>query len=479
MFSKKIIWILLGISISLNPLYADEGMAPYLLDGSIVLYFPNIKNATDAWSTLLKQTSGLEYENTLSRIQMSVKQRLSANIFNSEEANNIGIDYNGALAYVNVRPGVSYAIFTIDNKNLLESRLASLATPIIHRIEGKYIIFSSSLEILDYQEFRGLESLDEFRKIAKVTNFRWDNNFFWIDSTYFKNLISYSDTYTIQGDRIAGTFITLQGQIIIDAVTSYDSPEVRYLLQSSMDVSPVQQFSILDYESGTPAIIGQTYVNINQFLAMLQEIDRVDYLEYKKLFEDLLRQGVNIHEQILSHLKGKVSYVIREFSRPQDVFKFTISSEIVNKKVLNNNLKEIVRHSASLGMAVLNKNLFTQQFYGWKWGDMILWVGIVEDHLIVSSDEENLILLVQNIYQSQKGFLRRYPLPFQRLIKSETIGGQMILQNPFYIQNISAFGSIFSEDLMMVVRMLEWDFYLIDQEDFSGRRDIINIYFYE
>ena len=265
----------------------------------------------------------------------------------------------------------------------------------------------------------------------------------------------------------------------LDLFSFYDDPKINQELINSTKVKNIQKMTLLDFESGEPGIVGHTYVDLSSFLKMLQEIDRADYLSIKSIINDLKDGGINIQENILPYLKGRFSYIIRAFNLDKKILNFTISSEIYNKKILSENIKEIVRMTKSKGAKIAYKNMFTQQFYGWKFNDITLWIGIVEDHLIISSDEASLALLVENIYQSRSGFLQTLPVSFRRFINNKSIGGQMILQNPAFIKDFNIIDFAVENQLLMSLKKMDWSFYLMNKEDNVGRRDIIILNFYE
>ena len=108
-----------------------------------------------------------------------------------------------------------------------------------------------------------------------------------------------------------------------------------------------------------------------------------------------------------------------------------------------------------------------------------MWIGIVEDHLIISSDEASLASLVENIYQSRSGFLKTLPISFSRFINNKSVGGQMILQNPAFIKDFNIIDLSVENQLLMALEKIDWSFYLINKEENVGRRDIIILNFYE
>ena len=478
---KKKFLLILFMFISATSVFSNEGIAPYILDGSLVIYFPNVKEATDAWRFILKKTEGAEYANTLARLRFKLQERMVVNIFEKEGAESLGIDYNKGFAYVHLKKDVGYAVMTIKNEILLRTMLDNLPTPMPYRIEENYVIFSGSKEILEYYNFQGLKKLEEYQKVVKNLKLDWNKSLVWMDSIYIKDKISQSSTssFVTMGDRVVGTFNISGNNLTLDLFSFYDDPRINQELKNSTKVKATQKMTLLDFESGTPGIVGHTYVNLNSFLKMLQEIDRADYLSIKSIANELKDYNTDVQEKILPYLKGRFSYVIRAFDVEKKKLNFTISSEIQNKKILAENIKEIVRMIQSKGAKTVYKNMFTQQFYGWKFNDVTLWVGIVEDHLIISSDEASLALLVENIYQSRSGFLQTLPVSFRRFINNKSIGGQMILQNPSFIKDFNTIDLAVENQILMSLEKMDWSFYLINNKDSVGRRDIIILKFYE
>lgn len=478
---KKKFLLILFMFISTTLVFSNEGIAPYILDGSLVLYSPNMKEVTATVQFILKKTSGAEYSNTLARLRFKIQERMLVNIFEKEGAESLGIDYNKGFAYVHLKKDVGYAVLTIKNKILLKTMFDNLPTPMPYRIEGNYVILSGSKEILEYYNFQGLEKLEEYQKIVKNLKLDWNKNLIWMDSIYIKDKISPSSTsaFITMGDRVAGTFDISGNNMTLDLFSFYDDPRITQELKNSTKVKAIQKMTLLDFESGTPGIVGHTYVDLSSFLKMLQEIDRADYLSIKSIVNDLKANSVDIQEKIIPYLKGRFSYIIRAFNAEKKILNFTISSEVYNKTVLSENIKEMVRITQSKGATIVYKNMFTQQFYGWKFNDITLWIGIVEDHLIISSDEANLALLVKNIYQSRSGFLKTLPISFTRFINNKSIGGQMILQNPAFIKDFNIIDLSVENQLLMSLEKMDWSFYLINKEDNVGRRDIIILNFYE
>ncbi len=471
---KQIVLIVM-MFVGTNYAFARESIAKYILDGDIVVYSPNIPQSTQLWDIIVKKTKGIEAGNTMDRLDFRIKQRLSANMFTEDGATYLGIDYYGGMAYVQLSSGINYIIFTVANEGLLRSRLNSLDDPMPYRIEEKFVIFSSSREILDYYEFRGITQLPIFNQVAKELKLTWNKNLIWIDSASFRRNASVFS----MGDKMIGTFNVVGNKIMLDMVTVYEDPEISKLLIDSMKVKPVQNFTMLDYEYGEPGVVGNMYVDISSFYSMMNKIDSADYLFLVSLFRQLDEYGIDLQRDVLSYLKGRLSYALRAFDMEKKKFDFNISSEIANKEALRESIRRIVILSEERGMKIQYKNLFTQQFYGWNFKGHMLWIGIVENHLIISSDEANLVKLVQNIYQDRSGFLATLPTSMNRLIKNKTIGGQVLIKNPTFAQNFNMMGSFFSRAFLLALKQIEWEFYLINNGNMTGRRDIVNFDFYE
>ncbi len=463
--------ILLIIILFSSYSFAKERIAKYILDGDLVIYSPNISQGTLLWNTIVKKTSGVEYNNITDRLDFRIKQKMSANMFTQKGASELGIDYFGGMAFVQLNSGVSYVVFTLDNESLLRSRLDMLSTPIPYRIEENFVIFSSSQDILDFFEFKGITMLPEFNKIAKEINLTWNKNLLWIDSAAF--LRNTESSFLSMGDRVVGTFNVREDRMILDTITLYDDPEISQSIINSMKVEPTQKMTLLDFEFGTPGLVGHTYVNYQEFYSLIKKIDRADYLYFVSLIDGINKYGVDLDNDVFKHLKGRLSYAVRAFDIDKKAFDFNLSVETKNENVLRENIRKIVRFSESKGMKVHYKDLFTRQFFGWDIQGVTVWLGIVENHLIVSSDEDNLVHFVQNIYQDKSGFLAKLPTSMNRLIKNQTIGGQVVLTNPHFVQNFSLLSMFVNREFMLALTKAEWDYYLINNSNITGRRDII------
>ncbi|MGL4677167.1 MAG: hypothetical protein ACRCWI_05825 [Brevinema sp.] len=459
--------------------FAKDKIAPYVLDGAVVIYMVDVAQGVNLWSTIIKKTKTIEADNIKNRLSTQIAERMSVNIFDPKGAEYLGIDYSGGMAYVQLYSGVHYMIFTMTNERLLRTRLDTLVDPIPYRIEGNFVMFSSTPEILEYYNFQGITKLPEFNKIAKELSLSWDKNLIWMDPSVLRSQEVLKSTVKAMGDRIAGTFSVQNNRIILDTLTIYDDPQVNQRLGDSQKVSPVQNMVLLDYESGDPGIVGHTYVNFSNFVTMVQHIDQADYLSTLSILEQLKQNGVDIQQSILPYIKGRLSYVIRAMDPSKNIFRFTASSEIRDKIVLKQNINNIVQASQQKGITIKYKNLFTQQFYGWEFSDQTLWVGLVENHLIVSSDETDLINFVQNIYNARIGFINKLPISMRRLIANRTIGGQILFKNPAFIQNFRILDLFINYDLLVALKQVEWNFTLVQNPNISGRRDTIFIDFNE
>ncbi len=77
---KKIILVIL---FSQSAVFSKESIAPYILDGSLVIYTSTIEQAAGLWSTIMKKIDGIEYNNVRDRLGARITQKMSANMFQS------------------------------------------------------------------------------------------------------------------------------------------------------------------------------------------------------------------------------------------------------------------------------------------------------------------------------------------------------------------------------------------------------------
>lgn len=471
---KQVLFLYCLLLITPNISMAKSKIAPYILDGSLVIYTPTVQQGVAVWAKLMKQTTGVEYANATNRLTMRLVEKISANIFTPVGAKALGINYYGGVAYVHLDKNVSYMIFTVENVALLRSRLDNLENPIPYRIVEDFVIFSASPEVLEYYQFKGLTKIDEYNKVAKELNLSWDKNLIWLDSSFF-----YQQAIMSMGDRIIGTFNIIDNKIILDVFTIYNDPQIKTYISNAQKVSRVQKLTLLDYEFGMPSIVGNLYVDVDNFIKLGHQIDKAKLLNINNIFDILKKRNIDIQKNIVPYLQGRLSYVIRTFKPSEKDYDFTFTVGVKNTKIIKSKLKEIAQQSKLSGITIHYKDLFTQQFYGWEINKQTFWVGIIENHLVFSSDEKSLISYVQNIYQGRSGFLTKLPIPMRRSINNRHVGGQMFVKNPEFIQNVEVLDWFFAQELLLGLKNMTWDFHLINNKNISGRRDIFNFDFTE
>lgn len=479
MVLKRIIVLIICWSGVIN-IYADAGIAPYIVDGKLAIYFPSIKNIAPTWKIIIQKTSGAEANSIISKIQKQIRLKMSKNILDAKEAASIGLDPNGGVAYVHLKKNLGYIVFTVKNERLLRYTLDNLVNPIPYRIENKYIIFSGSDEIMEYYQFKGLKSTEEFQKAAEVLKFNWKQNFFWMDSDYFltQNLLPCDGAMVPQGDKLAGIFQVNQAGITLNLYTLYGDPEVNEMIKKIIKIKKVQKLSFLDYEVDIPAIVGQMYLSLPDFINSLKLIDKMDIIQFNKLFTDLQASGIDIRRDLFPYIQGKTSYLIRKYDPLNHILDFTLSMELNNSIAVKEFLLSIVRKNYNKKPATKYRTLFTQEFFGWEISGQELWMGVVEGNLLISSSEHSLMTLVQNIYEDKRGMLEKLPPIFKRSIENQLVGGQSFISSSQYIQNIKPIYHLLPFDFKASVYSIEWDFSFIQKKNNIGRQDIIRLKFF-
>ncbi|MGL4394452.1 MAG: hypothetical protein ACRCS8_04435 [Brevinema sp.] len=472
--------ILLVIFLSPVAIFADKGMAPYVLDGSLLIYFPTIGEASTTFRTLLQKTLGIEYESSLVKVQMRIREQMSVNILDPNEAALIGIDPVGPVAYVHLREKVGYTLFRVKNKNLLTQRLSELPNPVYYRIlEDKYVIFTATSEILEYQNFKGIGITDEFQRIAKATDFNWDKKFVWATSEYFyeKHATGLNTAFIPQGDSVGGIFEVTDKNMIFNLYTVYRDKITRDFLKQSVKVSSQDAMSFLDYEFGSPAIAGHLHMNLGTFLQGIQQIDLADELTVSKFLRDLEATGLNFQKDLFPYLAGRVSYVVRSFDRVNKKIDATATAQLRNRGAVREFLMAFIREMRARGMKVEQKSLFTQNIYGFKFNDIKLWIGIVENHFIFSTDEESVSQLIQNVYNARRGFLSRQPRAFTDFLSKKRVGGQTrILVSPL-LNNIPIYHQGLPFSFVSTLRDILWTYSIDVDGERVGRRDVLILNF--
>lgn len=475
LFLKRIFIILL-MSFSQIYLFADQGMAPYILDGSFVLYFPNIKEASPSFRTILKKMLGIQYDITLSKIQLKIREKISANILDPLEAELLGIDPEGSMAYVHLRPNVGYSVFTVKNSHLLEQKLSALPEAVLYKIiDNKYVIFTSNLEVLEYELFKGVGITEEFKQFAKGLNFKWDQKFVWMTSAYLQENQVYQGIEGLlpNSDYIAGVFDISDKNVILNLYTIYKNNLINEDLRKTLIVSERQSMSFLDFEFGTPAIVGHFYLNLSNFLKAFQQIDIADQFQISQLLDGLKSKGFDVENKLLPYLTGKLSYVVRSYNPLNKEINMTLSAELKNKQAVSQMLIELVRSSVKSGMKVQQQSLFTQNLYGWIYNDRMIWLGIVEDHFVMSTDQNSLIQLIQNIYNDRAGFINKQPLSFRQFISKKMKGGQTRILVSEFLNNILIQNIPFAFSFITTLDTIQWDYYIDVSDNNIGRHDVI------
>ncbi|MGL4563357.1 MAG: hypothetical protein ACRCVW_05840 [Brevinema sp.] len=461
-------------------LFADKGMAPYILDGSLLIYFPSLNQASSSFRVLLQKMFGVEYQSSLTKIQLRIKEHLSVNILDPKEASFIGLDPEGPVAYVHLRENVGYSVFRIKNKTLLSQTLNNLSHRVLYKIvEDKYIIFSSSLDVIEYEQFKGIGITKEFQRIAKAVNFNWDQNFISMTSEYFqeKNLFNQGTLFSLQSDIIGGVFKITEKNIVFNLYTIYNNQLINNILKQSIKVSSYDTMSFLDFEFGEPAIVGHLYLNILKFFEGMQQIDLLDELGITKLMNDFKNNGFDLQSKLFPFLTGRISYVVRYFDPLKKQVNLTVAAQIKNKNAVRQFLINLVRSFQSRGITVIEKSLFTQNLFSFSYKTYKLWIGIVEDHFVFSTDEASVTQLIQNIYYAKNGFLRKQPLAFQEFLTKKMVGGQNYMLISPFLNNILLQQKTLPFYFISTLNNIRWHYYFNDEGETIGRRDILILNF--
>lgn len=477
MLKNKIIFFFLFLFPSFG--FANPAIAPYVLDGEFALFVPVLKTGSGDLLQLIKKFTGAEYEKSISLLRARLRDRLGVSILNPHEAASIGIDADGAVAYVHLAPKKGYMVFTIKNKSLLTSYLDRLPIPMPYRIEGNFIIFSASPEILEFYRFKGLQNTSEFKQIAKALSFRWDQNFVWMTADYLNERKSFLKSYTFpEGDRIGGIFSINYDNITLDLYTVYKDPQVQSALRKSMVPYKTQKINFLDYEEGTAALIGQTYVDLSAFTDAIIAIDKADELGLKNLLNKFEQAGINLKDDFFRYIGGRNSYIVRTFDIQTKDINATFISPVIRQDKVEQFFINIVNLARKNGKKIKGKSLFTRNFYGWDTGDFVVWFGLAEGHAIITTSEDSLNKLVHNIYENKKGFLSQVPLAFQRISKA-IYGGRFYINTTQVLQTVRSPFFPLPYDFMVALESVEWYFYLEEVDAKIGRHDSIAINFFK
>ncbi|SFB68018.1 hypothetical protein SAMN02745150_00134 [Brevinema andersonii] len=459
--------------------FANPEIAPYVLDGELALFVPVLKTGSGDLLQLIKKFTGAEYEKSISLLRARLRDRLGVSILNPHGAASIGIDENGAVAYVHLAPKKGYMIFTIKNKNLLTSYLDRLPVPMPYRIEGNFIIFSASPEILEFYRFKGLQNTSEFKQIAKALSFRWDQNFVWMTANYLNERKSSLKLHPFpEGDRIGGIFSINYDDITLDLYTVYKDPQVQSALRKSMVPYKTQRINFLDYEDGTAALIGQTYLDTSAFIDAIGAIDKADELGVKNLLNKFEQAGINLKDGFFRYMGGRNSYIVRAFDIQTKNIDVTLISPVVSQDKVEQFFVNTVNLAHKNGKKIKGKSLFTRNFYGWDTGDFVVWFGLAEGHAIITTSEDSLNKLVHNIYENRKGFLSQVPPAFQRISKT-IYGGRFYINAAQVLQTVRSPFFPLPYDFMVALESIEWYFYLEEVDAKIGRHDSISINFFK
>lgn len=456
---------------------ADEGMAKYLIDGRFVIYAVSVEEVSRTARALFTKFQGpAEGAKSLGVWQNALRGRMGVNVLDPAEAQTIGIDPRGSVSYVHLGEGKGYLIFTIRNKDQLTYTLDKLPKPPSYRIlEDRYALFSITPEILDYTNFQGLPASPEFQTIAKALSFNWMQNFVWVTGAYLreKSTVNPGQYVFPDGDRVGIVFNVDNEKATMDAYTVYKDPAVKDALKKSMVPLREQRLSLLDFESGTPAVVGQFYLHLPSYIDSMMLIDRTEEFGLRRLFASLEKADINLKGRLFPYLRGRVSYVVRAYDPLRKNINATFVAGISDETRVREFLTMLVASVNKAGRKTMHKSLFTRDFYGIPIGAYTLWLGIVEGNLLASTSEPDLNLLVNNVYEGSGGFLQKFPAAFARGVRGRVYGGLNHVYVPQFIQEVNIPGLPWLRGLALPFEIIEWNYYLQEVDGQPGRRDTI------
>lgn len=464
------------------PAFADISDA--ILDCELMIYAPDYEEFIEEVQMVLERFYGPNYESEEAAISTTTKSYYGVDIFDSDDVQSVGINPDGAFAYVHVSKNSGYLVFETES----ESDLTAWADEYL--LETASLMFSGGYAVLTADE-DALSSVDEnlidndgFSVAAEKLGFGWDAPLVWMKGSYISEAADADGitTYANLPESFSAFTIEIEDEgFSIDFYSGTFSESQRASLRSLSYPDGGSEFEILDFTEGTPILVMRSFLDLGSLYDYFRDVDMLDILGVQALFDVFSDYSVNLESYLFNNSDGRLNLVVENFSVGDGDFLLYGSIGIDDSDTAESLLSFLQTAVVMSPHSLYSFYLFNQPFYQFEDEDerYSIYYGILQDDLVFSTDKETLTNIAVNVYGEHGGALSSQPDFLSDAVEEESPGIFGVIDVQSLLLNFDLTGLNVKQEFLMGLETIEFSILPDKGVSAYGWTAQINLKFYD
>ncbi len=455
----------------------------YISQSEFMICAPSLESLTANARVLMKRFYGKNYPQMLSQISVDSKSSYGIDIFDSGSMRSAGIDMAQPLAYLHISNQTGCILLPIQSKKTFDSYVKKMEErTFFYQYYGNYAALSENKDVIKSITNSLLKTNEGFAICQKKLSYDWKQFFVWVESKYLSavsSAIGVSANMKIPYGFSAFTIDFLETNISVRSYAGIISSDQVQYMQNMRNVSAMEKYDILDYITGTPAVVGNVYLNLPMLYKYYIYIDSINILGLKGLvYEIWQKYRINLERDLINNTDGRFKIVIDKLDSINNRYNIYGSIGIKNVDIAGTFMESLKNAALQNGGKLYSFELFTKPFYHYESTNYSIYYGLIENEFLFSTEKEPLIQLVKNIYENQNGYLENLPSFFRESSEQKKASYSTHVDMQNFFQNIKT-GFELSKDFTVGVK--DVDIYGSPDRDEKpyGWNTSIDIHFYK
>ncbi len=378
-------------------------------NGDLVIFMPSINTLQTISGELLARFYGPNFTQMLEQIKLSSKENYGVDIYSDQSLTDIGVDINQPVAFVHYSSRQGYLMISLNSEEKFKAFIAKkYKQGLYYRISDSTAYLSAQKSVID--NISNLLVNDKsFNHTINKKKFVWNKPMVWANGKYLAEM-SKSEGVTTHLDLppafLFFTVDSLKDQLQLDIYSGAMSSDYLNEMRSLTKSGGKGKFDMLDFAWGNPAIIGHTRLDVPSLYRYLLKLDKIKISGLENavsMWKD--EYNIDLYNDLILHTDGRIKLVVNEFDTKNKRYDFYASFGINDRSRVQVFVDSLKNAILKKGAKLYAFEIFTNPVYHYKYQDIDLYFGVIEDSFFVSSHKDTFIRVVKNIFEDKLGYL--------------------------------------------------------------------------